>query len=156
MWIFLKLCKNLTRYIDDEAVWYLSDIYWSCILFREISYLRWSISLCIYPKLHVTKTHRRHIIQGGQKVSVNLMITVQSSGAQRLFDHYVYIFKENFLKSPGVISFMRSKINLYMVLRVFMSVCKVTSAYIRLDRLFCNFEFVKVSLQAFRKFKVLA
>jgi hypothetical protein len=29
-------------------------------------------------------------IQGDQKVSVHLMITIQSSGAQRLFDHPVY------------------------------------------------------------------
>jgi len=30
-------------------------------------------------------------IQGDQKVSVHLMITIQSSGVQRLFDHPVYI-----------------------------------------------------------------
>jgi hypothetical protein len=29
-------------------------------------------------------------VQGDQKVSVHLTITVQSSGAQRLFDHPVY------------------------------------------------------------------
>ena len=29
-------------------------------------------------------------IQGDQKVSVHLMITIQSSGAQKLFDHSVY------------------------------------------------------------------
>jgi len=29
-------------------------------------------------------------VQGDQKVSVHLTITVQSSGAQRLFDHSVY------------------------------------------------------------------
>ena len=31
--------------------------------------------------------------QGGQKVSVHLTITVQSSGAQRLFDHPVHTKK---------------------------------------------------------------
>ena len=31
-------------------------------------------------------------IQGDQKVSVHLMITIQSSGALRLFDHPVYIY----------------------------------------------------------------
>jgi len=30
-----------------------------------------------------------YIVQGDQKVSVHLMIRVQSSGAQRLFDHPV-------------------------------------------------------------------
>jgi len=30
-------------------------------------------------------------IQGDQKVSVHLMITIQSSGAQRFFDHPEYI-----------------------------------------------------------------
>jgi len=30
-------------------------------------------------------------IQSDQKVSVHLMFTIQSSGAQRLFDHPVYI-----------------------------------------------------------------
>jgi hypothetical protein len=33
------------------------------------------------------------MIQGDQKVSVNLMITVQSSGAQRLFDYPVFVTK---------------------------------------------------------------
>ena len=32
----------------------------------------------------------RRIIQGEQKVPVHLTFTVQSSGAQRLFDHPVY------------------------------------------------------------------
>jgi len=32
-------------------------------------------------------------VQGGQKVSVHLMITMQKSGAQRLFDHPVVIMK---------------------------------------------------------------
>jgi hypothetical protein len=31
-------------------------------------------------------------IQGDQEVSVHLIITIQSSGAQRLFDHSVYIY----------------------------------------------------------------
>jgi len=31
-------------------------------------------------------------IQADQKVSVHLMITIQSSGAQRLFDYPVYIY----------------------------------------------------------------
>jgi hypothetical protein len=30
------------------------------------------------------------IIQGGQKVSVHLMITIHISGAQRIFDHSVF------------------------------------------------------------------
>jgi len=30
------------------------------------------------------------LIQGDQKVSMHLMITIQSSGAQRLFDHPVF------------------------------------------------------------------
>jgi hypothetical protein len=30
-------------------------------------------------------------VQGDQKVSVHLMITIQSSGAQRIFYHSVYI-----------------------------------------------------------------
>jgi hypothetical protein len=37
-------------------------------------------------------------VQGDQKVSVQLTIVLQSSGAQRLFDHPVYqvnFFKEN-------------------------------------------------------------
>ena len=31
-------------------------------------------------------------IQGDQKVSVHLMITIQKSGAQTYFDHPVYIY----------------------------------------------------------------
>jgi len=38
-----------------------------------------------------TQWHKvTNIIQGDQKVSVHLMITIQSSGAHRLFDHPVY------------------------------------------------------------------
>jgi len=38
-------------------------------------------------------------IQGDQKVSVHLMITIQSSASQRLFDHPLYAINsfENFL-----------------------------------------------------------
>jgi len=32
-------------------------------------------------------THPHALIQGDQKVSVHLMITIQSSGAERLFGH---------------------------------------------------------------------
>jgi len=39
----------------------------------------------------VIPCHLALLIQGDQKVSVHLAITVQSSGAQRLFDHPVQI-----------------------------------------------------------------
>jgi hypothetical protein len=35
--------------------------------------------------------HTFVLVQGDQKISVRLMITVQSSGAQRLFDHPIYL-----------------------------------------------------------------
>jgi len=35
------------------------------------------------------------IIQGDQKVSVQLIITIKSSGAQRLFDHPVHLIVPN-------------------------------------------------------------
>jgi len=41
----------------------------------------------------VSAIHSLHIVcaytQGDQKVSVHLMITIQSSGAQRIFDHSI-------------------------------------------------------------------
>jgi hypothetical protein len=40
--------------------------------------------------LKLLKYNEMGKIQGDQKVSVHLMITVQSSGAQRLFDHHVF------------------------------------------------------------------
>ena len=48
---------------------------------------RYSCSSC---QRFICNLHRRdEIIQGDQKASVHLMITIQSSGAQRLFDHSV-------------------------------------------------------------------
>jgi len=44
--------------------------------------VRYDISFCY-------KAYKEKKIQGDQKVSVHLMITIQSSGAQRLFDHSV-------------------------------------------------------------------
>jgi len=32
-----------------------------------------------------------HLLQGDQKVSTYMMITTQKSGAQRLFDHLVFL-----------------------------------------------------------------
>jgi hypothetical protein len=52
------------------------------------------------PNVHLTavcfiviySVNNTTYIQGDQKVSVHLMITIQNAGAQRLFDHPVYIY----------------------------------------------------------------
>ena len=53
------------------------------------------MELCLHSRLMVSWPAQGQlnlllsVVQGDQKVSVNLMITVQSSGAQKLFDHSV-------------------------------------------------------------------
>ena len=44
----------------------------------------------IIPPIPHTRPLNTGIIQGDQEVSVHLMITVHSTGAQRLFDHPVF------------------------------------------------------------------
>jgi len=43
----------------------------------------------------------RIVIQDDQKVSVHLMITIQKSGAQRLFDHPVRLFITKYILKLG-------------------------------------------------------
>ena len=47
-----------------------------------------------------THTHTNLYIQSDQKVSVHLMITIQKSGVQRLFDHPVYVVIRHFRYVP--------------------------------------------------------
>jgi len=44
-----------------------------------------------------------YIIKSDQKVSAHLMITIQSSGAHRLFDHPVFVFLVILQKDPETI-----------------------------------------------------
>jgi len=50
-------------------------------------------------------------MQGDQKVSVHLMITIQKAGAQRLFDHRVHrgLDKTDFGTSPFPVLFQKKK-----------------------------------------------
>ena len=55
-------------------------------------YMYMCVYIYIYTHLYThiyIHTHTHTHIQGDQKVSVHLMITIQSSGAQRFFDRPV-------------------------------------------------------------------
>ena len=77
--------------ITEKANPNMSLPFESSVVKKELAHLYVSLEYSFSNlKIHDSPINFSIKLQGDQKVSVHLTITVQSSGAQRLFDHPVY------------------------------------------------------------------